>query len=465
MIIDNQDTIAAISTAQGEGAIGIVRLSGTRAIEIANTIWRSGRTRGIEWMDGYTMVYGHVVDPRSGEEVDEAILSVMRAPRSFTREDVVEISCHGGPLPLMLTLELVLEAGARIAEPGEYTKRAFLNGRIDLAQAEAVIDVIRAQTDRASNLAVRQLAGGLSAETAFINDKLLTTLAHLEAAVDFSDEDVNVAPRDSMRKACEKCAKRIDTLLESSHDGELIRAGVRLSIVGRPNVGKSSLLNALLERERAIVTSIPGTTRDVLEESVSIRGVPFVLADTAGIRASDNEAETIGVARSHRSLSDADIVLCVIDAADGIRPEDLSILEGASGKTTMVALNKIDLVNPDRIASIRAQWPDDQIRVVSVSALTGKGITNMKEEFVKAAFSGQIPATNEILVSNARHTDALRRALTSVRRAVTAIADGLSEEFASAEIRDAINAIGEITGTSVSEDVLERIFSEFCIGK
>lgn len=459
------DTIAAISTAQGEAGIGIVRLSGPQAIPIADSLWVAADGKRLGDLPGYRMSYGRLVRPGGDEDIDEAIASVMRAPKSYTREDVVEINCHGGPIPLRQALGAILEAGARLAEPGEFTKRAFISGRIDLAQAEAVIDTIRARTDRAARLAVRQLEGALSKQVASISQALLETLVRLEAAVDFSDEDIEPPSRGKLWKDTEKCAERIAKLIATAADGEILRNGVRLVIVGRPNVGKSSLLNALLKRDRAIVTSVPGTTRDIIEETVSIKGIPFVVADTAGIRDEGDEVEVIGVALSHKSLDAADLVMVVVDASEGALPEDLAILERASGRPTVVAVNKTDLVSAQQAKTVAVSFAVNGWTVVRVSAVTGEGVEDLENAFGEAVFSGRVLATDDIIVSSARHADALRRALTSVSRAALAIGDGLSEEFASAEIRDALATLGEITGTSVGEEVLNKIFAEFCLGK
>lgn len=459
-----RETIAAIATGQGEGGIGIVRLSGPAAIAIAEKLWQGIDGKSLLKQASHRIAYGRVC-AASGEEIDEALVSVMRAPKSYTREDVVEINCHGGPVPLRRILAEVLASGARLAEPGEFTRRAFLNGRIDLSQAEAVIDTIRARTDRAARLALIQLAGGLSQEVASISDALLTQLSHLEAAVDYSDEDIVVPDRVKTRESIEKTAERIEKLLAWANEGELVRAGIRLAIVGRPNVGKSSLLNALLKRERAIVTAQAGTTRDVIEESLSLKGVPFVLADTAGIRDGRNEAETLGVALSRRLLAEADLVAAVVDISQGILEEDRTILRAAEGKPLIVAANKADLVGTKKAQKRVRDICDEGWTCVSVSAKTGEGIEGLEDALVESVFAGGIPATEDMLVSNARHTDALKRALASVSRAADTIRDGLSEEFASAEIRDGLEALGEIGGISVGEEILDRIFSEFCIGK
>ncbi|MFH1737271.1 MAG: tRNA uridine-5-carboxymethylaminomethyl(34) synthesis GTPase MnmE [Actinomycetota bacterium] len=460
----NDDTIAAVATPVGEGGIGIVRLSGPRAIAIAERVFRPQGARRPAKTAGFQMAYGKVVEPASGDEIDEVVLSVMRAPRSYTREDVVEINCHGGPTPLYRTLETVLESGARLAEPGEFTRRAFLNGRIDLARAEAVIDLIRARTDRSSRLAVHQLAGGLSNTVRDITERARAYRAQLEAAVDFSDEDIATTPLREIRQGSEKLAKRVAKLIASSHDGQLLRDGVRLAIVGRPNVGKSSLLNALLNRERAIVTSIPGTTRDVIEETLSIDGAAFVLTDTAGIHESPDEVEAIGVSLSRRSLVEADIVLAVIDASAGLTDEDRTIIYSVGARPLIVVANKSDLLAKAGFSLCGENLPEN-IRCLVVSALNGEGIEELRSAILDTTFTGHLPATDDLMVANARHAEALKRALDSLKRSVTELKKGMSEEFASAELKDAIDALGEITGESVAPEVLDRIFAEFCIGK
>lgn len=449
------DTIAAIATAQGAGGISIIRISGPDAINIAAKVFVPKNRRPAADMAGYTMAYGAICEPGTGLEIDEGILSVMRAPRSYTKEDVAEINCHGGPIAAGRTLEVVLVAGARLAEPGEFTKRAFINGRIDLAQAEAVIDVIRARTDRASRMAMRQLEGVLSSAVGEIEAELLAALAQTEAAVDFSDEDIYIESRDAVMKSVDRVAKKVDRLLEGSREGEIVRSGVRLAIVGRPNVGKSSLLNALLQRDRAIVTSIPGTTRDTLEEALSISGIAFVVVDTAGIRHSDDEAETRGVALAMKSIREADIVLCVIDATAEATAEDRAIMDLAETKPRIVAANKCDLLSG--VAS--------QAGHVFVSATERIGLEGLKRACFAAALSGAAGGSEDALVSNTRHVAALRETSRLLAGATEALRLNLSEEFASSEIRGALEALGEISGRSVSDDLLDAIFASFCIGK
>lgn len=462
--VQPNDTIAAISTAQGEGGIGIVRLSGPAAVSIAASVFAAHQGQPLANRPAFSLSYGSVVDPANGEKVDEAIVGVMRAPRSYTREDVAEINVHGGAEPLRRALDLVLAAGARLAEPGEFTRRAFENGRLDLAQAEAVIDVIRARTKRASDIAARQLSGELSARLARIEASLADALALLEASVDFSDEDLSLPPRENVLTYLDNAATDIDKLLSGAGEGELVRSGVRLAIVGKPNVGKSSLLNALLNRERAIVTAVPGTTRDTLEETIAIDGIPFVVTDTAGIRDTDDAIESHGVERSRQSLAGADVAAVIVDASAGISIEDAGVIEEAGGCPVLVAANKSDLLCRRGETRGRELVPPG-IPVVFVSAKTGEGVSEFRQACRALVLGARIDATNEVMISSARQADALRRAAAALARARDALASGLSEEFAAGEIYGALDCVGEITGRTVSSEILDRIFERFCIGK
>ena len=439
-----------------------MRLSGNGCIAVADAVFTAQDAQSLNSRPGYTLAYGHVGRPGEATVVDEALATVMRAPHSYTKEDVVELNVHGGPTSLRRTLNLVLESGARIAEPGEFTRRAFLSGRVDLAQAEAVLDVIEARTKRAGDVAVRQLTGALSQQVEKIAAALAELLVDLDAAVDFSDEDLDLTCREAVMTSVDRVAESVDTILAGAAEGEVVRAGVRLAIIGRPNVGKSSLLNALLRRDRAIVTPVPGTTRDVLEETIAIDGVAFILVDTAGIRHTDDDVESKGVARSRRSLAEADMVALVVDAAAGVTAEDVALLGEARVLPTIVIGNKSDLLSesPDR-----PDLNDEEVDYISVSAKTGEEIDTLEKLFLSRALGGRVLATDEVLVSNARHADALRRAKAAVARARAALSDGLSEEFAASEIRTALSCVGEITGRDVSADILDRIFGRFCIGK
>ncbi len=458
----DNDIIAAIATAQGPGGIGIVRLSGVGCIALADKIFAAHDHQSLIGKPGYSLTYGRVTTGAEALVIDEALATIMRAPRSYTKEDVVELNVHGGPTSLRRTLELALAAGARLAEPGEFTRRAFLNGRIDLTQAEAVLDLIEAKSKRAGDIAIRQLTGRLARRIQEIETTLTQSLVDLEAAVDFSDEDIEIEPREKVMTSVDRVAESIDNLLAGAADGEVIRTGARLAIIGRPNVGKSSLLNALLRRDRAIVTPLPGTTRDVLEETISIDGVAFVLIDTAGIRHTDDVIEKQGVARSRRSLAEADLAAVVVDAVAGVGDEDLALLAEARALPKIVIANKIDLLPQ---APAKPKILNQQTGYIGVSAKTGMGIDRLERALIELVFKDGVLATDGVLVSNARHAEALRRTAVAIAQARTALSNGLSEEFAAGEIRTALSCVGEISGRDVSPDILDRIFERFCIGK
>jgi tRNA modification GTPase len=455
------DTIAAVSTPPGHSGIGIVRMSGPGALNIADRLFRPANPAKVPSnAPSFSTAYGHVV--RDGQVVDEVILTVMRAPRTYTTQDVVEINCHGGIVPLRRTLELVLELGARLADPGEFTKRAFLLGRIDLVQAEAALDVILAQTDEAQKAAARQLEGALSGQVNALRDGLVETLAHLEASIDFGDEDVESMGLAEVEARLGEVAADLERLIAGASVGRILRDGLRAAIVGRPNVGKSSLMNALLGHERVIVTHIPGTTRDVVQESVHIAGVPVVLSDTAGLRPTEDPVESIGVARSRDAFEDADLALVVLDGSVALTAEDTALLAQARGRSALVVLNKSDLpqaVDAREIAEIA------QTQAVSVSALTGDGLEDLRQTIADRVWSGATRADAGSLVTNVRHKQALERAAGHVQAGRDAIAAGLSEEYVAADVRDALDALGEIVGLTLTEDVIDRIFSTFCIGK
>ncbi|MCL6557309.1 MAG: tRNA uridine-5-carboxymethylaminomethyl(34) synthesis GTPase MnmE [Firmicutes bacterium] len=458
------DTIAAIATPLGEGAIGIVRVSGPDAINIASKLFVS-RT-GVDWrrQGSHRLFYGLVVDPANGQPVDEVLLGVMYAPRTFTREDVVEFNCHGGIVPLRRTLELVLQHGARLAEPGEFTRRAFLNGRLDLAQAESILDIIRAKTEAGLQVAMSLLAGELSSRVHAFQDQLLGLVAQVEASIDFPEEGIEEATREELIQAVRTIIDQLEELLRQARYGKVYREGLRTVIVGRPNVGKSSLLNSLLREKRAIVTEIPGTTRDIIEEVVNIRGIPIRLADTAGLRKTDDVVERIGVERSRELVKMADLVLVVLDASTGLTDEDRSVLELVRGQKGIILVNKSDIGDGQALArEVERLAPDKPVKVISVK--TGEGLGQVEEAIEQMVLGGQAVASELPLVSHVRHKQVLARCHEHLQEVQRALCAGENLDLVAIDLRAAWEVLGEITGTTVAEDIVDRIFRDFCIGK
>jgi tRNA modification GTPase len=459
-----EDTIAAISTPPGEGGIGIVRISGKEAFAVGRKLFKF--TGKVQEPESHRLYYGHILDPGEGGIVDEALAAFMRAPRTYTREDVVEINCHGGIVPLARTLQIVLAAGARLAEPGEFTRRAFINGRIDLAQAEAVIQVIRAKTETAMKLGVAQLKGRLSRQLREIRRKVVAVLSHIEASVDFPEhQDVEDMAREKAAVIIEAALRQTGTLLDTADQGRIMREGLRTAIAGRPNVGKSSLLNALLQEQRAIVTSIPGTTRDVIEESLNIGGLSLTVLDTAGIRKARSRIEKIGVERSLEAIKEADLVLLVIDARKGLTGEDGDIMKPAGTKPVIVVANKTDLLadpGPDQ-AGLAEKIPAHP--VVFTSLYQNRGLDTLAETIKSQLFSGRIPAGEQVMVTTVRHKEALRRTRESLAAARESLAAGMDLDVLAIDLYDAADSLGEITGETARADVVEEIFKSFCIGK
>jgi tRNA modification GTPase len=442
------DTIAAISTPIGEGGIGIVRLSGPEALSIVSRVF-NGK------LEDHRVVHGHVIDPNTKEIVDEVLTCYMAAPHTYTTEDVVEINCHGGPMPLQAILGLLLKQGARLANPGEFTLRAFLNGRIDLAQAESVLDIIRAKTSASLRIAMQGLEGNLSSSVKSIRADLMNVLAYLTARIDFPEDEIEereIVPilKDSRDKLKEIAA--------SADQGIIYRQGIKTAIVGRSNVGKSSLLNRLLKQNRAIVSPVPGTTRDTLEEIVNIRGVPFVLVDTAGLSAHHGLVESLGVERSHEAIAQADFVLLVIDSSSPLRSTDKGIISMLSGKSVLIAANKSDLKERSTLDNIPHE-------IVYISALTGDGIDQLEGKMVEHVLGGKASACDTLLVSNPRHKACLEQAITHLDQALISIYSHMPDDFVTIDLTSALNTLGEITGETVNDELLEIIFSNFCIGK
>ena len=468
-----QDTIAAIATPLGEGALGIVRLSGPQALAIARRVF-SRR------LQDRRLVYGHIRDPLSGDGVDEAMAAYLAAPHTYTREDMVEFSCHGGALPLQRVLELLLREGARLAQPGEFTLRAFLNGRIDLAQAEAVLDVIQAKTQTGLQVALQGLEGHLSGRVRALRASLLEPLAYLTALVDFPEDEVE--PHD-VTGPLEAALLRLEDLLRSADQGIVYRQGVRTAIVGSPNAGKSSLLNRLLGHGRAIVTPIAGTTRDTLEEVANVRGVPFLFIDTAGIARTEDPLERLGIERSRRAIASADLALLVVDSSRPLCDQDLQIAAEVEGKRVLVVANKRDLpqhLQPEASPSdggatqglslaLRDKHPqsrqDGAWPCVWVSALTGDGMEELQDRMAAYVLGGEVAPTEAPLVSNPRHQAALAGAKHHVVAALESHRRAMPSDFVTIDLTAAVNALGEVTGETVEEDLLDMIFSKFCIGK
>jgi len=458
------DTIAAIATARGEAGIGIVRVSGPLALPIATNLFRSPRAVSPAQLPTYTLTYGHVVDTNASDAiVDEVLLGIMRAPKTYTGEDIVEFNCHGGIVPLKAVLDLVVKQGARLAEPGEFTKRAFLNGRLDLAQAEAVAELIAAKTDLSRKIAIEALAGKLSETVNQLNDRIAALLAEIEASVDFPEEDLDFMKVEAQLKCACTVQTELTGLLETADEGRLISEGVNVAILGKPNVGKSSLLNALVGTARAIVTEMPGTTRDTIEEAINISGIPLKLFDTAGIRRTDDIVEQQGVQRSKAVLDKAELLLLMFDASQPLNDADMELLQTVQSQKAILILNKTDLPTVISAGALLAHCPEK--RAVETAIPQGKGLDALKtavsEELLGDAFVvGESP-----IVTNARHQDALRRAHDGLNYAIESLANGMPPELVAVDLRISLDALGDIVGKTTTEDILDRIFSQFCVGK
>ncbi|GBC95319.1 tRNA modification GTPase MnmE [bacterium HR16] len=456
-MLPSTDTISAIATPPGEGGIGIVRISGARAFEIARKLFTPLPAE----IQSHRIYVGTLLDPDTGEHIDRALLLAFRAPRSYTGEDVVEFSCHGGMVLLRRVLKLTLQHGARLAQPGEFTLRAFLNGRLDLAQAEAVADLVRARTETAQRLAMRQHEGELSRAIHAIRDELVGILALVEAYLDFSD-DLGEMDYDHLSEQIQQMIARCQSLLATARYGRLTREGAMVVIAGRPNVGKSSLMNALLGEERAIVTDIPGTTRDVIRESIQIHGIPVQLWDTAGLRETEDVVERFGVERTHRSLRDADLILFLLSAPEGFTEEDKQLLASVPPERTLLVWNKCDLMPEEALANLAQQVPSPAL---AVSALTGWNLHRLVDAIGERLLGSDWLTPEGAVVTSERHQIALQGAIESLQQALHSAQTALPAELISVDLRGALDAIGLITGETVTEDIVERIFSDFCIGK
>lgn len=456
------ETIAAIATAPGEAGIGIVRISGDKAIEILERIFRPRKDIRVMDIQSRKVTYGYVSDSE-GQKIDEVLAIIMRGPYSYTTEDVVEIQCHGGIIPVRKIMEQVLKAGAVLAEPGEFTKRAFLNGRIDLSQAEAVIDVITSKTETGLNAAVGQLGGSISKEIRSIMDMLVSAIAHIEASIDFPEHDIEEVTEENIKNIVAGVKNRLEELTGSFEEGRIIRDGLTTAIVGRPNVGKSSLLNVLIEENKAIVTEIPGTTRDIIEEFLNIGGVLIKLVDTAGIRETEDIVEKLGVERTKKAIAEAELVILVIDFSEELQGEDKEIIDMLRDKKVIVAANKIDLGSKADIAYLDGRFGSGSI--IKISAREELGIEALKKSIRDLVYQGNIGIRKNNMITNIRHKDLLEKAAECAGRALKSIEEGIPVDLLSVDIREAWTYLGKITGDTVEEDIIHEIFSKFCVGK
>ena len=456
------DTITSISTPMGEGAIGIVRLSGPEAVEIGDKLYKGKKK--LKDVPSHTINYGHIIDPETDEVVEEVMISVLRAPKTFTREDIIEINCHGGILTINRILELTMTHGARMAEPGEYTKRAFLNGRIDLSQAEAVMDFIRSKTDRASKVAMNQIEGRLSDLIKKQRQSILEILAQVEVNIDYPEyDDVEDATTEFLLEQSKNIKEEINRLLETGTQGKIMREGLSTVIVGRPNVGKSSMLNNLIQDNKAIVTEVAGTTRDVLEEYVNVRGVPLRLVDTAGIRDTEDIVEKIGVERSRKALSEADLILFVLNNNEPLTDEDRTLYEVIKNEDAIVIVNKTDLERRLDIEEVKTMIGDTPL--IQTSMLKQEGIDELELQIRDLFFGGEVQNQDMTYVSNSRHISLLKQARQTIQDAIDAAEAGIPMDMVQIDLTRTWELLGEIIGESASDELINQLFSQFCLGK
>ena len=452
------DTISAISTAYGEGGIGIVRMSGSRSYEILSDIFDN-----IDKVENRKLTYGHIRDPRDGRTVDEVLVAYMKAPHTYTGEDVVEINCHGSMVALRKILDITLKEGASLAEKGEFTKRAFLNGKIDLSQAEAVIDLIKASSSSGYDVALSQLDGSFGKNISEIRQKLVDILVDITVNIDYPDEDIEEIVYENLRKNIFKIKEDIDYLISTSDTGRILKDGIKIAIIGKPNVGKSSLMNRLLMENRAIVTDIPGTTRDVIQENMMIRNIPVILIDTAGIRETDDKIEKIGIEKSKETFNDADLILFLLNSGDAITDEDYNIMNRVATKNVLVLLNKSDMdrkIETDRIKEILGDKT-----FLDTSMETGQGVEELKDIIEKMVYKGNLKQDNSLIVTNARHLNLLRDASAFLEDSLKSIESNQPLEFVEIDVKNTYDDLGAILGEEVGDDILNEVFSRFCLGK
>ncbi len=462
MGIENRSTIVAIGTRPGEAAIGIVKLSGDKSIFIADKIFRSKSKKKLSEIDTYNMLYGHIIDIE-GNTIDEVVVTLMKKPKSYTREDVVEINCHGGIIATTKIMELCIESGARIAEPGEFTKRAFLNGRIDLSQAEAVIDLVRSRTEQSLKIAAKNLQGNVKKEIKRLKEMILDVVVQLEASVDFIEEDLEITPYRKLTKKVREIKAELEELISDEKKGEIIKNGVKAAIIGKTNVGKSSLLNLLSKKEKAIVTSLPGTTRDAVEEILYVEGIPLILVDTAGIRKTKSTIEKIGVERSLKHINEAELVLLVLDGNRRLEKIDLEIIKKIERKITICCINKVDLKQNLEMERVSKYFNEKFI--IKISALKGIGIRRLENKIRGLIMDNGDINLEEKIIINSRHKNVLKEVSSLLDNAEVAMKEKMSEEFPSYDLKTAYGLLGEIIGETTTDNILDKIFSQFCIGK
>ena len=456
-----EDTIAAVATAYGEGGIGIIRISGEKALSILEEVFEfAGETSQIV---NRRMTYGRIVDRENEQIIDEVLAIYMKGPKTYTAEDVVEINCHGSMVSLRKTLALVLRKGARLAEPGDFTKRAFLNGRLDLSQAEAVIDIIKAKTDRSFDVAMSQLEGALSLRVTEIRQKLLDLLVDITVNIDYPDEDIEELTYDKIEENILLIGEMIEKLLSTADTGRMIREGIRVAIVGKPNVGKSSLMNSLLRETRAIVTEIPGTTRDTIEEAISIRNIPVYLVDTAGIRETSDEVERLGIERSKAAFNEADFIIFIMDGSSAISDEDREIASYLDGRDSVVLINKNDLERGFTNDDVRELVNDPVI--IETSLINNEGIEEIENHIEELVYGGELSQHDSTMVNNVRHIELLKQSRDSLRDAMEMTLAREALDFIEVDVRNAYDLLGEITGETVSDDIINEVFARFCLGK
>ena len=456
-------TIAAISTAPAIGGIGIVRMSGEKCFDILEKIFVQKNPQKIENIKGYTIKYGKIIDTSNNKVIDEVLVSYFKCPKSYTAENMCEINSHGGIIVLRKILEMCLINGAKLAEPGEFTKRAFLNGRIDLTQAEAIIDIINAKSSREAQESANQLEGFLSKKIHEIRKKIIDLMVDIEANIDYPEYDIEEVSNNSAREKLEEVENELVKLSKSFESGKILKEGIKIAIIGSPNAGKSSLLNAILKEERAIVTDIAGTTRDIIEEQVIIGGIPFKIIDTAGIRDAENKIEQIGIEKSKKTAKNSDVIIAVFDNSKELNSEDKEILELLKEKKSVIVLNKMDLVSCD--LKNKKEIKETNKPIVEMAVKEEKGLDNLYKELIDMFNLNQINLDNELIITNIRHQNLINKAIESTRMALNDLKMSMPIDIISINIKQILEHLGEITGDNVSEDIIKNIFSKFCLGK